>query len=101
MIGAIFWGIIGGAVIGVLGRLVLPGRQNVSMLATVVAGILAATLGGIIATWLGVGETRGIDWIKHIFQIALAALFVYVVERMQAHRHVTSTPAGPSGMPRT
>lgn len=82
MIGTILWGIIGGAIIGILARLILPGRQNISMLWTIVAGVLAATIGGLIADWLGVGETAGIDWWRHIIQIALAVLFVWLVARM-------------------
>lgn len=93
MLGAIIWGIIGGAIIGVIGRLLLPGRQNISMLMTVIAGILAATLGGIIATWLGVGETKGIDWIRHAIQIALAVLFVWLATRIR--------PKSTTGGPRT
>lgn len=81
MLGTILWGIIGGAIVGMLARLILPGRQNISMLMTVIVGILAATLGGIIATWLGVGETRGIDWIRHIIQLALAVLFVWLAAK--------------------
>lgn len=92
MIGTIIWGLIGGAIIGILGRLLLPGRQNISMLATVVAGVLAATIGGVIATWLGVGETRGIDWIRHFIQLALAVFFVWLVARMKTGRQ-GSTPA--------
>ena len=49
MIGTILWGIIGGAIIGILARLLLPGRQNISMLLTIVVGIVAATLGGLLA----------------------------------------------------
>lgn len=86
MLGTIIWGIIGGAIIGVLGRLLLPGRQNISMLMTVVAGIAAALLGGVIADWLGVGETAGIDWIRHAIQLALAVLFVWLVTRMGSRR---------------
>lgn len=82
MIGTILWGIIGGAIVGILGRLFLPGKQNISMTMTVIAGILAATLGGIIATWLGVGDTKGIDWIRHGIQIVLAVLFVWLAARM-------------------
>jgi uncharacterized membrane protein YeaQ/YmgE (transglycosylase-associated protein family) len=95
MIGAILWGIIGGAIAGYLARLILPGRQNISALWTVVAGILAATLGGLLATWLGVGETRGIDWWRHIIQIALAVLFVYLVARWRPGE----AGRGPRGAP--
>ncbi|MEV4507630.1 GlsB/YeaQ/YmgE family stress response membrane protein [Dactylosporangium sp. NPDC049525] len=78
MIGTILWAIIGGAIIGVLARLILPGRQNISVLLTVVVGIVAALIGGLIATWLGVGKTSGVDWIRHGIQIVLAVIGVYI-----------------------
>jgi hypothetical protein len=43
-----------------------------------VVGIVAALVGGLIATWLGVGETKGIDWIRHAIQIVLAVIGVYM-----------------------
>lgn len=82
MIGTILWAIIAGAIVGVLGRLLLPGRQNISVWLTIGVGIAAALLGGVIADWLNVGETRGIDWIRHAIQVALAVLFVYLAARV-------------------
>ena len=76
---AIVLAIIIGAVIGVLGRLVLPGRQNISMVATVLVGIVAAIIGTLIAGALGVRHTAGIDWIQLIIQVALAALGVALI----------------------
>jgi uncharacterized membrane protein YeaQ/YmgE (transglycosylase-associated protein family) len=81
MIGTILWAIIGGAIIGVLARLILPGRQNISIWLTIGVGIAAALIGGLIADWLGVGETDGIDWIRHIIQVLLAVLFVWLAAR--------------------
>lgn len=81
MIGTILWAIIAGAIIGMLGRLLLPGRQNISVWVTIGVGIAAALLGGVLADWLGVGDTRGIDWIRHIIQVALAMLFVWLAAR--------------------
>jgi uncharacterized membrane protein YeaQ/YmgE (transglycosylase-associated protein family) len=81
MIGTIIWAVIGGAIIGALARLILPGKQNISIWLTIGVGIVAALLGGLIADWLGVGETDGIDWIRHIIQIALAVLFVWLAAR--------------------
>lgn len=86
MLGEILWGIIGGAIVGYLGRFLLPGRQNISALVTVIVGILAATLGGLIAGWLGVGDTKGIDWIRHIIQLVLAMIFVWIAARMSSGR---------------
>ena len=79
MIGVIISAIVVGAIVGALGRLVVPGRQNISIWLTIAIGIGAALVGGLIASALGVGDTRGIDWIKLIIQIALAAIGVALV----------------------
>jgi uncharacterized membrane protein YeaQ/YmgE (transglycosylase-associated protein family) len=76
MFSAIISAIIVGAIIGALGRLVVRGRQNISMLATIVIGIIAALIGTFIANALGVGDTSGIDWIKLAIQVVLAAVGV-------------------------
>ena len=73
MLGLIISAIFVGLIIGALGRLVLPGRQNISIWLTIAIGIAAALIGSLIASALGVGETSGIDWIKLIIQVALAA----------------------------
>ena len=76
MFSAIISAIIVGAIIGALGRLVVRGRQNISILATIVIGIIAALIGTFIADALGVGDTNGIDWIKLAIQVVLAAVGV-------------------------
>jgi uncharacterized membrane protein YeaQ/YmgE (transglycosylase-associated protein family) len=73
VLGLIISAIVVGLIIGALGRLVVPGRQNMSIWLTIGIGIAAALVGSIIASALGVGETRGIDWIELIIQVALAA----------------------------
>ncbi|MEV0734125.1 GlsB/YeaQ/YmgE family stress response membrane protein [Polymorphospora sp. NPDC050346] len=89
MIGTILWALIAGTIIGMLGRLLLPGRQNISIWVTIGVGVAAALLGGIIADVFGVGETAGIDWIRHAIQVGLAVLFVYIAARLTGSR-----PAG-------
>ena len=71
--------IIVGLIIGALGRLVLPGRQDIPIWLTILIGIAAAIVGTLLANALGVGSTRGIDWIELIIQIALAAAGVALV----------------------
>ncbi|GAA4830806.1 hypothetical protein GCM10023221_03070 [Luteimicrobium xylanilyticum] len=72
----IIYAIVVGLIIGALGRLFARGRQNVSILATILIGMVAAFLGTLIAGWLHVRHTEGIDWIQLIIQVALATLFV-------------------------
>ena len=57
MISAIISAIVVGAIIGALGRLVVRGQQNVSIVATILIGIVAAVIGTFIARALGVGVT--------------------------------------------
>ena len=73
--------IIVGIVIGALGRLVLPGKQRISIWLTMLIGIIAALLGTAIAGALGVADTRGIDRIELAIQVALAAGGVALVTR--------------------
>jgi len=76
MISTIIGAIIVGAIIGGLGRLVVRGRQHISLVMTVAIGIIAALIGTFIANALGVGSTTGIDWIKLVIQVGLAAIGV-------------------------
>lgn len=79
MIGSILWAIIAGAILGIIARLILPGKQNIPWWATIGAGIVAALLGGWIADWIGVGDTNGVDWIKHGLQVLAAVVVVALV----------------------
>ncbi|GGM10922.1 transglycosylase [Micromonospora yangpuensis] len=71
--------IIFGLIIGALGRLVVPGKQNIPIWLTILIGVLAALLGTIVAGAFGVAETPGIDWIELALQIGFAAIGVAVV----------------------
>jgi uncharacterized membrane protein YeaQ/YmgE (transglycosylase-associated protein family) len=75
--------IVIGTVIGVLGRLVIPGRQRIGVLWTIAIGIIAAFIGTGIASGLDVADTKGVDWIEWLFQIGLAALGVAAVNKVK------------------
>ncbi|MEU1377344.1 GlsB/YeaQ/YmgE family stress response membrane protein [Streptomyces triculaminicus] len=85
-ISGIISAIVIGAIIGLLGRLLVPGRQHIGVLATIGVGIVAAFVGALIAHALHVDHTKGIDWIQWLIQIALAALGIAALERFKA-RH--------------
>lgn len=75
-IGGIISAIVVGAIIGALGRLVVRGRQKISIIATILIGIVAALIGTWIASLAGWDTTDGPDVLEVVIQIALAALFV-------------------------
>ncbi|MDH6432113.1 putative membrane protein YeaQ/YmgE (transglycosylase-associated protein family) [Streptomyces canus] len=78
--------IVIGIVIGVLGRLVVPGRQHIGMLWTILIGIVAAFIGTGIAAGLDVADTKGVDWVEWLIQIAVAALGVAALSKVKV-RH--------------
>jgi uncharacterized membrane protein YeaQ/YmgE (transglycosylase-associated protein family) len=68
--------LIAGIVLGILGRLVAPGAQKIPFWLTIIAGIVGALIGNVLASAVGVAETDGIDWIRHLFQVIVAAVAV-------------------------
>lgn len=81
--------IVVGAIIGALGRLVVPGRQPIPIWLTIVVGIVAAFVGTFIARALGVPTaTNGIDWLELIIQVIVAAVFVVITANLYARRGV-------------
>jgi uncharacterized membrane protein YeaQ/YmgE (transglycosylase-associated protein family) len=81
--------IVIGAIIGFLGRLVAPGKQNIPIWLTVLVGIVAAFIGTFIARLFGVANTAGIDWIELILQVIVAAIGVTIVAGAYGRRGVT------------
>ncbi len=69
----LWWAIIG-LVIGALARLILPGRQNLSILATAAVGVAASILGGIVAHALSLGSI-----LQFVVAVALAVVLVLVL----------------------
>ncbi|WP_101254462.1 GlsB/YeaQ/YmgE family stress response membrane protein [Streptomyces barkulensis] len=70
------WAIIVGLVLGVLARAILPGRQNIPLWLTAIFGIIGSVIGNAVASGIGVDDTAGIDWIRHLLQLAGAVLIV-------------------------
>jgi uncharacterized membrane protein YeaQ/YmgE (transglycosylase-associated protein family) len=69
-----------GLLVGILGRLLLPGRQNISILLTIIVGVIAAVIGTWLVPVIGLpaigGGISGINWMLLLVQVVLAALGV-------------------------
>ncbi|MHC9296288.1 GlsB/YeaQ/YmgE family stress response membrane protein [Mycobacterium sp. LTG2003] len=76
-----------GIVVGVIGRLVVPGRQPIGFLVTILVGIVSAFVGSAIARALGIPTvTNGIDWLELLVQVIVAALGVALVSALMGRR---------------
>ena len=81
--------IVIGAIIGALGRLVVPGRQPIPIWLTIVVGIVAAFIGTFIARAVGIPTaTSGIDWLELLVQVIVAAIGVVIVANLYGRRSV-------------
>jgi len=76
-IGSILGYILVGLIVGLLARMLVPGRDPIGLLGTLVIGVVGAVLGG----WLAGAffqETSGVDWVA---SIGVAVLLVLLVRR--------------------
>jgi uncharacterized membrane protein YeaQ/YmgE (transglycosylase-associated protein family) len=73
---------VAGLVIGILARIILPGRQKMSLVATLIVGAIAAVLGGLL--WNQVfKDNEGVAWIGSII---VAVVLVFLYERLVGRR---------------
>ena len=87
MLWTIITAIIIGAIIGGLARLVMPGHQNISILMTIVLGILGSAIGSLLVAQLGYSNSSGgIAWIAVLAGVIVAAILIAVYLRVTAGR---------------
>lgn len=74
--------IVIGIVIGIIARLVLPGRQHIGALMTVLLGIGGALVGGIVASAIGEGDIFELNFIGTIVGIIAAVGLIAIAEAL-------------------
>jgi uncharacterized membrane protein YeaQ/YmgE (transglycosylase-associated protein family) len=87
MIGSILLAIVVGAIIGLVARLVMPGKQNIGMVMTVLLGALGGLVGSVVASQFGYHNANGgIAWIPFFIGVAAAAVFIAIYESITGRR---------------
>lgn len=95
----IFTAILIGIVIGVLGRLALPGKQPIGMVLTVLVGIVSAFVGTALARAVGIPTTTGgIDWLELLVQVVVAAAGVALLTAVMGRRRTSILGRRRSGL---
>ncbi|MDP9223505.1 MAG: GlsB/YeaQ/YmgE family stress response membrane protein [Actinomycetota bacterium] len=75
MIVTILFYIVVGLIVGALARLILPGRDPIGIIGTIILGIIGALLGGFL--WQAIfGPNKGVSWIGSVI-VAVILLAIY------------------------
>ncbi len=82
--GILSW-ILFGLVVGVIAKLLMPGRDPGGFIVTILLGVAGALLGGFVGRALNLyGPNQGAGWIMSI----LGAILLLVIYRMMIRRRV-------------
>ncbi len=82
--------IVFGLVVGVVARLIVPGRQHLSIGMTLLLGVLGSVVGGVVANLLGTGDIFELNIIGALVAFAAAVVLVVVGEQAGVLRRRTS-----------
>jgi uncharacterized membrane protein YeaQ/YmgE (transglycosylase-associated protein family) len=74
--------IVFGLVVGLVARLLVPGRQHLSLGMTVLLGLVGSVVGGVIANAIGTGDIFELNFLGSIVAIAAAVVLIVVGERV-------------------
>lgn len=77
MVGFVLFGLV----VGLLARLLVPGRQEPSFGMTVLLGVIGSVVGGVVANALGTGDVLELNVVGSLVAIAASVVLVVVGER--------------------
>ncbi|MFF1252922.1 GlsB/YeaQ/YmgE family stress response membrane protein [Pseudarthrobacter sp. NPDC058329] len=80
--------IVAGLIIGALARLIKPGKQNLSLLATLLLGLVGSVIGGVVASLLGTGNIFELNFLGFIVAVIASVLLVGTAEAVVGRRSV-------------
>ena len=96
MVGELIGTIVVGIIAGYLGRLLLPGKDPIGFIATVLVGIAGALVGWAIFTYaLGIGDDEKIDLGGILGAIIGTMLVLLLVRAVRPDRGTTGTTTTP------
>jgi uncharacterized membrane protein YeaQ/YmgE (transglycosylase-associated protein family) len=76
--------VVFGLVVGAVARLLVPGRQHLSLLMTLALGLIGSVVGGVVANALGTGDVFELNFLGAVVAIAAAVALIVVGDRVGA-----------------
>ncbi|MBT2566263.1 hypothetical protein J7I84_07075 [Arthrobacter sp. ISL-85] len=80
--------IVAGLIIGALARLIKPGKQHLSLFATLLLGLAGSVIGGVVASLLGTGGIFELNFLGFIAAVIAAVLLIGVAEGLSSRRGI-------------
>ena len=78
--------LVAGLVIGALARLLLPGRQRIGLLMTLLLGVVGSLIGGTIANAIGSGDIWELNVIGFVAAVVASVLLLAIAESATGSR---------------
>ena len=75
--------LVAGLIIGLLARLILPGRQSIGLLWTLGLGVAGSLIGGTIANALRSGSIWELNFVGFIAAVAASVALLAIADRSQ------------------
>ena len=101
MIGTIIGAVVVGLIVGALARLIMPGKQNIGVIMTIVLGALGSFIGTWVTYQVGYSNSNGgFEFIPFLVGVVVAiiliALYVGITgrRRQPAPRRASAAPTG-------
>lgn len=78
--------IVFGLVVGALARLIVPGKQELSIGMTLALGVVGSVIGGVVANAIGTGDVFELNFIGAVVAIAASVVLIVAGQRVGAIR---------------
>lgn len=78
--------IVAGLIIGALARLIKPGKQNLSLVATLLLGLAGSVIGGVVANLLDTGDIFELNVLGFIVAVVASVALIGTAEAISGSR---------------
>jgi uncharacterized membrane protein YeaQ/YmgE (transglycosylase-associated protein family) len=93
MIGTIIGAVVVGLIVGALARLIMPGKQSIGVIMTVLLGALGSFLGTWITYKLGYSNSNGgFEIIPFLVGIVIAVVLIAIYVGITGRRNTAGRP---------
>lgn len=81
--GILSW-IIFGLIAGIIAKWIMPGKENVGIIVTIILGIVGAVVGGYISTFFGFGKVDGFNFGSFVVAVIGAIVVLYIYNKVKS-----------------